>query len=364
MLKKSVIFLQLSFLIAVNIGCSSYSSPEYTNIKPSDENIRYTGRIDFSDPDSPVIYCPGTSISANFNGSSLKIAMEDSLGGGHYNIIIDGRDDDPFILFCKPGDTVYSIVTGLENTTHSVQVFRRTEAVYGPTRFRGFILDPGKSLGDMPVQKKRLIEFYGNSITCGMGNEAPVDGRDNKTEEENNYLAYGAITARNLDAEYVCIAKSGIGIMISWFDFVMPDYYNRLHPLNPASRWDFSKWTPDAVIVNLFQNDSWLMDRLDPIPDDVDRINAYTGFIRTLRTEYPDTPIVCVLGTMDAIKPGSVWPGYIELAVEKMREQYNDKNVFSYIFEYQNFDKHPRVRHHMKMADELTKFIKNNISWN
>ncbi|MFC1563527.1 SGNH/GDSL hydrolase family protein [candidate division KSB1 bacterium] len=361
MLKRS--FSSLLVLLFLSISCGIISSDEPTYILPSDRRIHYSGRIDQTDPDAPVLYWPGTAIRATFNGTSLKVALDDSSGGNFYNVIIDENDESPVIIGGVPGDTAYSIISGLEDTEHSVTVFRRTEGMYGPTAFKGFILDYGRSLTGPPQKQERLIEFYGNSITCGMGNEAPDDGPDNLVTEENNYLAYGAITARNLNADYVCIAKSGIGIIISWFDFTMPDYYDRLNPRYARGKWDFSRWTPDAVIINLFQNDSWLMNRLDPVPDDTDRIEAYTGFVRTIREKYPDTPIICTLGTMDAIQPGSKWPGYVENAVQKMNDEHNDPNVYSYIFEYQDFTKHPRVRHHGKMADELTVFIRGTLGW-
>ena len=72
----------------------------------------------------------------------------------------------------------------------------------------------------------------------------------------NNYLSYAALTARYFDAGYQCICKSGIGVTISWFPLTMSEMYDRLVPTNPDSKWDFSLYTPDIVVVNLFQNDS------------------------------------------------------------------------------------------------------------
>jgi hypothetical protein len=41
-------------------------------------------------------------------------------------------------------------------------------------------------------------------------------------------MAYDAITARNLNAELHVISQSGIGIMVSWFPFIMPQFYGQL----------------------------------------------------------------------------------------------------------------------------------------
>jgi hypothetical protein len=32
-----------------------------------------------------------------------------------------------------------------------------------------------------------------------------------------------------------------------------------LDPVDSTSKWDFSGYTPDVVVINLFQNDSWLV---------------------------------------------------------------------------------------------------------
>ena len=43
--------------------------------------------------------------------------------------------------------------------------------------------------------------------------------------------------------------------MVSWFPLIMPEMYDRLTPTEASSKWDFSSYQPDVVVVNLFQND-------------------------------------------------------------------------------------------------------------
>jgi lysophospholipase L1-like esterase len=332
-------------------------------ISPADPEFQYTGRIDFSDPAEPVLFWPGSTIRARFEGTSLQIVMDDSTGDNYYNVMIDGHTDDPVILDCLPGIHSYSIADNLENTIHELWIFRRTEGFSGPTRFLGLVLDEGGTLSKPPARPGRKIEFYGNSITCGMGNEVPDNEEDEQNDKRNNFLAYGAITARNLNADYTCIAKSGIGIMISWFDMVMPQYYNRLNPWDPESRWDFTLWTPDVVVINLFQNDSWLIGRLDPVPGEEKIILAYTDFIRTLRSVYPDALFICALGSMDATKAGSPWPGYVQNAVDRWKNETGDQMIETCFFEFDGFYKHPRVRHHRVMAEKLTRLIRSKMGW-
>jgi hypothetical protein len=186
---------------------------------------------------------------------------------------------------------------------------------------------------------------------------------------ENNYDSYAAITARHFNAQYHCIAKSGIGIMVSWFPLIMPEMYNRLDPTDSTSKWDFSKYTPDVVVINLLQNDAWIVKMPDnaqfklrfgtEAPDSNFIINAYKNFVQTIRTTYPKAPIICMLGNMDITKAGSPWPAYVEQAVA----QLNDAKIFTYIAPYKNTPGHPKVNEQKTLAEGLIHFIDGHITW-
>lgn len=328
-------------------------------INANDLRIRYSGRVDFSDPAAPGMIWPGTSVRARFEGTQLTVELNDELGKNHYNVIIDGQDADPFVLATKKGTQSYVIATNLSVGVHDLLLFRRSEGHTGITFFQGLETD-GRFL-DAPPAPSRRIEFYGDSITCGMGIEAPEDYHDKELIHRNNYLTYAAITARNLNAEYHCIARSGIGIIKSWNHSIMPDYYDRLDardPPQPSERWEFSTWVPDVVVINLFQNDSWLTSRMEPPPTVDEIIAAYIDFVEKIRCEYPHAYIVCALGPMDATREGSPWPGYIEQAVTRM----NDEKISTCFFAH-TISKHPRVKHHREMAEKLTAHIRNVMGW-
>jgi hypothetical protein len=199
-----------------------------------------------------------------------------------------------------------------------------------------------------------------------MGDEAPMNGRDDVGRDKNSYLSYAGITARNLSAELHQTSQSGIGVMISWFPFTMPDFYDQLSAVgNNDTQWDFARWTPDVVVVNLMQNDRWLVGdqhRLQPEPDDAGRIAAYETFVKRIRQLYPKAYIVCALGSMDATKPGSQWPGYIKSAVEDMRKG-GDKRIDTVFFPFTGYGAHPRLKHQRDNAEILTAFIRKKMSW-
>ncbi len=327
--------------------------------------IDYWGRVDHSQIDRADLSWSGSSIKINFEGESIYATLKNDTRGNYLNIILDTDS----IRIIKP-DSIqkeYKLASNLSKGKHSIEIFKRTNK--GITSFYGFNIKNKAKLLAKSAAKKRKIEFYGNSITAGYAIE-DTSGKDNpRGTNTNNYKTYAALTARHFDANYRAISKSGIGVTISWFPLIMPEMYDRLISDDPTRKWDFSLYQPDIVVVNLFQNDSWLVNYPerkefktyfgDKAPDDSYLINAYQNFISSLRKHYPKAKIICTLGAMDAAKKGSKWMNYIEKAVENL----NDNDVFAHFMPYLETSGHPLVQENKVMAKSLIQFIDKNIEW-
>ncbi|TWI67361.1 GDSL-like lipase/acylhydrolase family protein [Pseudoduganella lurida] len=335
-------------------------------VAPSDPKLQYTGRIDFADPAAPVLSWPGTGIAGTFTGSTLALKLDDQRGRNYFNVFIDGDVARPQVVHAAKGSGTYTVASGLAAGPHRFLVTKRTEGEEGATVFRGLELADGATLGDPPARPQRRIEFYGDSITSAMGNEAPDDGPDDLPAQKNSFLSYAAIAARAVDAEAHFISKSGIGVMISWFPWTMPQYFDQLDAVDDnASAWDFGRWTPQVVVINLMQNDKWLIDRekrLQPVPDDAERVRRYRAFVAQIRARYPQAHIVCALGSMDATEAGSRWPGYVATAVAQLRQD-GDRHLSTLVFPFTGFAKHPRLRHHQANAVLLEKHLREQMGW-
>lgn len=333
-------------------------------IPASDKGFLYTGRIDFSDKNKPYLTWPGTSVKANISGNKLIIMTNDDSGNNYFNVIINGQNQYPYVLRVAKGFKRYDLSHLITSDKTEIEIFKRTEGLEGGTYFQGFEVE-GNTLDSTPVRPSRKIAFFGDSITTGVGNERADNDIDEGAAEKNHYLAYPAITARNLNAEFHTIAKGGIGIMVSWFDFIMPEYYDQLTgENNNDSVWNFSLWQPDVVVVNLGQNDSWLIERkrLLPTPSENDIINAYADFILTLSYLYPNAKFVSVLGSMDATA-NNKWPAYIEQAIKIIKRKNNKIEINMTLFDFNGYKKHPRVQQHVVNADKLTRHIKSLMNW-
>lgn len=357
--------LSYFLLLILFASCVAQENTSYTvkHFEPSDERIRITGRVTSSD--SVTIYWPGTSVTARFRGTTLKAHLRDEFGKNYFNVVIDG-DSVNFIKL----DSVkryYTIADGLSDGVHTVELIKRTEWDKGKTWFFGLQVTKG-DLVEVPA-KKRTIEFFGNSITAGYAIDDTTGGDSPEGTYTNNYYTYAAITARHFDADYYCTVKSGIGVMISWFDLTMPELYNRLDPNDSLSRWDFKKVTPQVVVINLMQNDRWLINMPDhqsfkkrfgvKPPSGSQITEAYKRFVSGIREVYPDAHIICALGSMDATATGSPFPGYVETAVGQLK----DSKIYTVFFPYTKKQGHPRRDDNVKMAEQLIQFIEEKIDW-
>jgi len=353
-----------SFLLFVLLFTAIGASAQKI-VDNQDTRIRYQGRIGHKDGVAQL-YWSGTSMEVNFTGSTVKALLKDERGENYFNIIIDGKIT---VLHPDTAKRLYTLATGLKAGNHTLLLYKRTEFSDGSTAFYNFQFEAGAEVLTASPQKNRTIEFYGNSITAGYAVEDYLGADSYLGRYKNNYISYGALVARHYNAQYSFIAKSGIGVMFGYYNENMGQIFDRLNPMDPASKWDFAKYTPEVIVINLFQNDASLM-RQPTRPEFVAKfpngppeapyiINAYKELLKSIRGKNPTSQIICALGNMDATKDGSPWPGYIQSAVD----QLNDKKVFVHLFAYKNTPGHPTIKEHQAMADDLIRFIDANIKW-
>ncbi len=321
--------------------------PASAAIDADDPAIQYSGRflVDEKKPKIRESGWPATSIAARFEGTSIRARLSlDGWGGAsRFYAIIDGKADNPVVM---GGDnrTDWLIAENLANTTHHIELVRLGGAWNASSVFSGFFLDAGKKLVEPTPRPARRIEFYGDSITEGAVMSDQPFG--------NGYLAYSATTARLLKAESSVICKSGMGLVKGFtLPQTLPGMYDRTAPLRGDIKWDFSKWTPHVVVVNIGQNDSWT--GADPKVF----IETYVSFIRTLRGHYPKARIICALGSMDATAPNSKWPGYVTTAVERLKTENKDDRIETFFFEFLGAKGHPNSKQARNMAEKLAAFL-------
>ncbi|MEI9950784.1 MAG: SGNH/GDSL hydrolase family protein [Pseudomonadota bacterium] len=321
---------------------------------------RFIGRFDQSKPDAPVFAWPGTAITLRFNGTAIGVTLSDT-GSNVFEVVLDGKHT---VLTLQSGMKKYALGSGLAAGAHELLLYRRTEASFNETTFNGFDVPDGAYLPGPPVPTRRL-EVIGDSISAAYGNEG-VYPCQFSSATENHYLSYEALAARAVNAELYTEAWSGIGMLRNYEGTttdVMPDRYPRSLPERATSTWDFGKFVPDAVVINLGTNDFATGD-----PGAAFQA-AYLKFVSDLRLHYPSARFFLALGPMlsgDSYGQASV---YLK-AVIAARASAGDKNLTLLEFGTQDSnadglgcDYHPSLKTHQKMADKLLAALKADLAW-
>jgi len=369
----------LLMLLAATPACKAASeaptmpvtiSPEEPPVTIGADNplFQYIGRFDFSDPAAPKCAWSGSAIRARFQGTAVSVILEDFPIGrtdelsapfaNWFEVLIDGEQVKSIVL-C-PGRRVYKIRSKMKDARHSITIFKRTEGYIGRVIFHGLELSPGAKLLAPPPRLSRRIEFIGDSITAGL-DLMKIGVGASSIACENFYHTYAALTARAFNAEVVGITYSGNGVHTNaggGKKDVLPIVYSRIITHDPESKWDFGKWKPQIVVINLGANDLTGMGRRkDPYEE---YVASYVRFIGQIRGHYGNIPIFCAAGPL-------FWPGdpkrKFSTDVVNAMHKKGDKNVHYVGFSGIGGDLHPDAANSRTMADMLIKAICEHTDW-
>ncbi|MBO4429814.1 MAG: lipase [Bacteroidaceae bacterium] len=354
-------------LISLFISQCANSQGKSTNkslFHPTDKNIQYIGRIEDSDPDHPVFTYPGVQIRTGFTGTSLEMMCK--LHSGYFMAEIDGGE--PFKVSFL-GNTIVKLASGLKDGTHQAIVTYIGEGYETLPEFHGFFVDKGKTLAPATPLPTHKIEFIGNSITCGYGIESKSEAEHYEDKTANFYYTYAARTARNLNAQAVVVARSGIGVYRSYNGprtgdkVTMNTEYPNTLLYNDKYKWDFSRYTPDLVCINLGTNDTSTIGA-----DSLLLLNGFKKLYHQVRSHYPKAKIVFLCGCMMSGDQLRSAQQALETTTEYAHQQ-GDSEVYRFDFTPHDGslgyggDWHPSMRQHEKMANELTPFLKQLMKW-
>ena len=264
-------------------------------ILPNNSSLIYSGRIDLSDPFAIVWTYPGTFVRMKFKGTQLFIHVRNKHNYWNNYLGVAEGDAQTKLLLPEEGEATIEIpLQTTQDNIHEVTIFKRQDACHELT-ILGFEIncntdDECELLKASPLPPRR-IEVYGDSVSAGEVSEA-VDyvakaDPEHNGEYSNSWYSYAWIAARKLDAQLHDIAQGGVALLDNTGWYHEPDYigmeqvWNKMR-YNPdygtVKEWDFSKYTPDIVIVAIGQNDSH--------PDDYMKTDYEGEKAKTWRTHY------------------------------------------------------------------------------
>lgn len=348
----------------------AYTIPENKKLIPADSDaFQYVGRIDFDDPKRPVLIWPYSYIDTVFTGTSVgmiirNIRMQDHTYMGAQ---VDGRMVT-LDLGDDAEDKLWMLAEDLEDTEHTLRIYKRMAAA-NYIEFTGIVVDEGAQVRNPEHKYDYKLEVYGDSVTAGevteaLGYEGQCDPAHH-SQFDNSHFSYAAMLARKLNAEAHIMGQGGISLFDGTGYFCadqltgMLSCYDKMEysPYKPRKDWDFSRFTPDAVIVAIGQNDA------HPDPDAIKRPDyrrkwkdAYIGMLNDLRGKYPKAKFVLILTVLGH---DPTWDEALDEIVAEMATP----DVTHYTFERcgRGTNGHPRATEQEEMAGELYRYFRSDI---
>ena len=341
-------------------------------ILPNNSSLIYSGRIDLSDPFAIVWTYPGTFVRMKFKGTQLFIHVRNKHNYWNNYLGVAEGDAQTKLLLPEEGEATIEIpLQTTQDNIHEVTIFKRQDACHELT-ILGFEIncntdDEFELLEASPLPPRR-IEVYGDSVSAGEVSEA-IDyvakaDPEHNGEYSNSWYSYAWIAARKLDAQLHDIAQGGVALLDNTGWYHEPDYigmeqvWNKMR-YNPdygtVKEWDFSKYTPDIVIVAIGQNDSHPDDYMKTDYEGEKAKNwrtHYRQFLAKLRETYPDAWIICCT---TLLQHDIGWDMSISQAVLDIA----DKKISHCVFQRNGkaTPGHLRIPEAEEMAEELCHYI-------
>ena len=349
------------FLALLLTGSGLAPSLSAAEISPADPLIRYVGRFDDREVGVRRAAWSASTVAFTVSGGSVAVTLRDK-GANLWQVVIDGQP--AAVLTLEAGEKSYPVATALPAGSHLIELVKRTEAGIGTSDFIGLKIDDTAKLLPTPARTRR-IEIIGDSISCGFGNEAASQNDKFTPGTENAWLAYGAVAARAVNADYMCIAWSGKKL---WPDNTIVEFYDRVLPHSPGPLWDFTRQVPDVVVITLGTNDFGKVN-----PDEAGWVAAYVGFIQRVRTHYPKAVVYCASSPMmgdfkSERKPRTTIAGYLDKVVAQANAA-GGPPVRLIDFATQKMENgigaawHPSAKTHAIMGEQLAAALKKDLGW-
>jgi hypothetical protein len=260
------------------------------------------GRYAWTPEGNLELISSGVHFGFSFLGTECKIytALSDPRAHSYLQYTIDGIYQKRIRISGNRFQPI--VVGGLSKGTHTLWIYKATEAATGPIFIQKIA---GGNIQTLKIPPKPLIEFIGNSITCGAAAD-PSDipcGMGEYHDQHNAYMAYGPRLARALDVNFILSSVSGIGIYRNWNSLapVMPQVYEKTDfQVNGVRNWDFKTYRPRIVSIALGTNDFSDGDHVQArLPfDSTVFVSGYIQFVKLVKSKYPQARIILLSSPM------------------------------------------------------------------
>lgn len=300
MKRKNTSLLAILFLIWVSCTPTQHTTTQLDELPAT--ALHPYGRFDLDQGQNLELISSAVHFGVSFEGAEVRVyaTVPEGQQHGYLQYELDGVYQKRIRI--DANNTEPLVIKAPANGRHTLWVYKATEAHTGPILISKVTGEHVQALQkpDMPV-----IEFIGNSITCGAAADASevACGTGSYHDQHNAYMAYGPRVARALGSEFVLSSVSGIGAYRNWNSNgpTMPQVYEKLdfQAANPK-RWDFSRYQPQVVSIALGTNDFSRGDgKKERLPfDSASFVSSYIGFVQEVKDKYPEARIALLSSPM------------------------------------------------------------------
>jgi hypothetical protein len=357
-----------TFLVAaiclLVVSCSSTKPGGTVNSLPATA-IKAYGRSSVTHNELELI-SGAVHFGFSFTGKQCKVYASFPYKGGHNYLQYELDGVYQKRLRIENGSTEPLVIEAPASGRHTVWIYKATEATTGPIYIQKIEAEGIKTI-EKPAMP--LIEFIGNSITCGAAadaSEVPC-GKGEYHDQHNAYYAYGPRVARALGTEYILNSVSGIGIYRTWnLDHPsMPQVYETLDFQEQGTRkWDFSLYKPQVVSIALGTNDFSDGDGVHPrSPFDSARfVRDYIQFVQLVRSKNPQATLALLSSPMVKGAKARLLENCLTAVKQHIDKLYPSAKPLSLFFfppmEARGCSGHPSMEDHAILAEELVPFFR------
>ena len=350
-------FLPIVFLLLL-FSCKEKSQKMYNS---TNNLIKYSGRFEQVSDTTTALISSAAAAEFTVKGDSVTIYIQSKNTPRNYFVI--AINDDYQKRYKLENSGVQKITLKLPKNEHNkIGVFKATEASSGTIIFHGFDAFELISTDEKPF----LIEFIGDSITCGaLADNSDIDCNEGEyIDQHNAYLAYGPRLARTLNTDYRLSSVSGIGMYRNWNDEnieepIMPQVYENLY-LNTdnSKKYDF-KSQPDIVSICLGTNDMSDGDGVkNRLPFNEEKYTEnYINFVEKIYSHYPQTKIILLNSPMVSSDRNTT----LVACLKNVQQHFKNKEIT--IFEFDKLlvngcNYHPSIQDHKEISSQLVPLFK------
>lgn len=260
------------------------------------------------------------------------------------------------VLQIQNGVNDYILQNAITKGKHEIQLLKMNEPAFSNMGLLK-IYEDNFVFEEYVTTKTKKIEFYGDSITCGYGNLTD-NTQSFSMETEDGTKAYTQLCADALGFENSVVSYSGISMALSPFnsDFTMLDRYQTV---DSSKAWDFSRYVPDVIVINIGTNDNTKLRTLSGNAQ-IDGLNQFyenlKQMVLDLKTKAPQAKFVFAYNMMLPISDGLV------TCMESVKRELDKENEnTAYLLEFtpegKGADGHPSLEGHKQSAEQLKSFI-------